>query len=141
MRNHIVDALFFYFIATDGRKSSTGAGIQQFHVIVNLRNGAHCGARIRRNHFLFNGNGWRYSFYIVHIRFIQFTQKLSGIRAQTFYITALTLRIQSIESQRRLARARKSCNHRKFPMLDFDINILQVVNPSAVYMNNLIGHN
>jgi hypothetical protein len=57
-------------------------GIEQAQVIVDLGNGAHCGAGIVAGGLLVNGDGRREPFDIINIRFIHLPKELPGIGGQ-----------------------------------------------------------
>ena len=74
----------------------------------------------------------RKTFDTVHIRLLHLTQEHTGIRRQGFDITSLSLGINSIESDRALARSRQTGQNNKLISRNIKIYILEVVLPGPV---------
>ena len=89
----------FHLAAADGREGVAGTGEEQAQVVVNLRGGAHRGARVAAGHFLFYGNGGRQAFDVVAFGFVHASQKLPGVSRQALDVTALAFGVERVESQ------------------------------------------
>ncbi len=102
--------LFFgyamYQPSTDEAIRLAHASIEDAQVVVYLGDRRHRRARVVRARFLVYGNSRRQSDDLVHVRFDQLVQELSGISRKRFHIASLALGEYSIEGQRRFARAR-----------------------------------
>ena len=101
----VLSGMFLDLLTADGRIGSTNAGIEQTQIFVYLGSRANGGTRIARDNFLFDGDSGRYALDKVALGFVHAPQELTGIRRQTLHIAALTLSVECVESQRRLAAA------------------------------------
>jgi hypothetical protein len=78
-----------------------------------------------------DGNRRRQPLDAVHIRLAHQLQELPRVRREAFYIAALALGIDRIESQRGFPRAGQAGNHRQLVARNFDGDVLEVVLPGA----------
>ncbi len=76
----------------------------QPQIIVDFRDGSHCGAGIVACGLLIYGNSRREPLNIVHIRLVHLPQKLPGIRGQGFHVPPLSLCINGVKGQRGFPR-------------------------------------
>ena len=93
------------FLAADGGIGAPDACKQQAQVFVDLRGGAYGGTGVPGDDTLLDGNGWGEALDIVAFGLVHTTEKLTGIARQALHIATLTLGIERVESQRRLAAA------------------------------------
>ena len=61
-------------------------------------------------------------------------QELAGIGGETLDVTSLSLGIKCIKGKTALAATTQTCYDNKLAAWDFQVNILQVVNPGAFYL-------
>ena len=106
---------------------NTHSGIKQPKIVINLRHRPHGGAGIAVGRFLVNGNGRRQALNAVHRRLLHLSQELSGIRGQALHISALSLRIDRIESQRTFSRSGKTRQNHHFISRYIHIQPLQII--------------
>src|SRR6202007_2697269 len=84
-----------------------------------------------------NRDGWRDSRDFVNVRLLDALQKLPRIGRKRLDIPALALGIERVKRQAGLSRTRNSGNHRDGIMRNREIEILQIVDPSATYADLL----
>ena len=125
--HHIVDLMLLDQLARDGRIGLADAGIEQPQVVVYLGRGAHRRARIAGVDLLLDSDGGRYALDVVTLGFAHPPQKLAGVGRETLDIPPLSLGIERIECQRRLARARQARDNDKAVARYLYIDILQIV--------------
>ena len=100
--NHVDDlflGIFHHLLATLIAVCSTGAGIEQTEIIVNLGGSAHGRAGILVGGFLFYADDRTQSRNLVNIRAFHITQKVAGIGRESFDISALTFGKDGVECQ------------------------------------------
>ncbi len=73
--------------------------------------------------FLVNGDRWTQTFNRVHIGLVQLPQKLPGVSAKGFHITALPLRKNRVKRQGRLPRTRHPRKHNQLVTRQIEIHI------------------
>ena len=100
---------------------------QQLEVVVQLGHRPHGRARGAHRVALVDGNGRRHALHAVHSGAIHAVEKLARVGAEGLYITALALRIQGVEHQRRFARATRPRHDRQFTGMDVEVEVLEVV--------------
>ena len=132
MFDNIVDRVFLDQRAAHRRESLADAGKEKTQIVVNLGLCANRAARIAHDDLLLNGYGRRnaedkVTFWLAHS-----SEELTRIARQRLDITALTLGIQSVESQRALARARQSCYYHELASRYLYVNVLEVVDPRSL---------
>ena len=129
--HNLIHRLLADFLPADRAVRHAHPGPQKAQVIVNLCHRSHSGPGIPAGGFLVNGNCRGKAVDAVHIRLIHLSQKLPGIGGQGLHIPPLSLRINRIKRQRRLAAAGNSGNHRELVTGNVYIHIFQVVFPRA----------
>ncbi len=78
---------------------------------------------------------------MVHIRFFHHIKELPGVGGQAFDIASLPFRIDRIEGQRRLARARQAGDHHQLVARDVHIHGFQIMLTRTAYFDKFqIGH-
>ena len=100
--NHVDDlflGIFHHLLATLIAVCSTGAGIEQTEIIVNLGGSAHGRAGILVGGFLFYADDRTQSRNLVNIRAFHITQEVAGIGRECFDISALTFGKDGVEGQ------------------------------------------
>ena len=127
-----------HFLAAHRRKGTADTGEQQTKVFIYLGACANGTPRIAARHFLFDGDGWWYASHVVALRFIHAPQELTGVRAQTFHVSALSLGIECVESQTALAAAAQSGYHDKLAPRNLERNVLEVVYPRTFDLNAVL---
>jgi hypothetical protein len=85
------------------------------------------GARIAGGCLLLNGDRRGKTINLVDIRLLHHFQELAGISAQAFHIPPLAFRIDGIEGEGRLARARQSGHHDQLVSRQIEIDVFQIV--------------
>ena len=111
---HFVHGLLLNLSSTLRTMGHPHSGKEKTHIVVDFRDGSHCGTRVSVCRFLVNGNRGRKSFYELHIRLFHLSEELSCIRRERLHIAPLPLRINRIEGKRGLSGARKSGkNHQR----------------------------
>ena len=114
--HHLIHGLLLNLSSTLRTMGHSHSGKEKTHIVVDFRDGSHCGTRISVCRFLVNGNRGRKSFYELHIRLFHLSEELSCIRRERLHIAPLPLRINRIEGKRGLSGARKSGkNHQRIP--------------------------
>ncbi|OPZ67560.1 MAG: hypothetical protein BWY83_02580 [bacterium ADurb.Bin478] len=130
-RHHLVDNLLnglaFDLFAAAVAIGNADARVKQTQVIIDLGHRAYGGTGIAAGGALFDGDGRRQAFDIVHIRFFHQPEKLAGIGGQGFHIAALALGIERIEGQGRFAGTREAGDHHHFVARDLQADVFQVV--------------
>ena len=103
-------------------------GIKQAEEIVNLRDGAYCGARIFVRSLLLNADDGRKSGDFINVGAFEIVEEVARIGRKGFDVAALSFGIKGVESQRRLSTAAQTGDHRHGVAREGDVDVLQVVN-------------
>ena len=106
-------------------------GIEQAQVVVNLRDGAHRAAGVARRRLLVDRYCRRQALDEVHVRLVHLAEELTGIRRQRLHVAPLSLRVNGVESQAALARARQAGEDDQPVPRQVDGHVLQVVLPGS----------
>ena len=130
--------MLFDLLAADGRESASDACVEQTQIFIDFGRGTHGRARVAAVHLLFDGDGRRNPLDIVAFRFAHTAQELAGVSRKAFHIAALSLGIQRVEGQGRLARTRQSGNDNQLFARDIQINVLQIIDPGPFDMYVLL---
>ena len=78
---------------------------------------------------------------MIDIRLFHHVEELPRIGRQRFHVTTLTLGIDRVERQRRLARPGQARDHHKFVARNIDVDVLEVVLARAAHLDVLqLGH-
>jgi hypothetical protein len=86
------------------------------------------------------GDGGRDALDPLHPRAVHAVQELPGIGGEGLYVAALTLGVNSVEGQRRLARTAHPGHHDQFPQGQLQIQPLEVVLARAFDTDVFLGH-
>ena len=109
------------------RISAADTGKDHPEIVVDLGACGNCRARIARIDLLFYGNCRRNSLNKLHIRLGHTSEELPRIRRKAFCKTALTLCIESIESQGRFSRSRNTGHNHELATRNLHCDILKVI--------------
>ena len=121
---HFVHGLLLNLSSTLRTMGHSHSGKEKTHIVVDFRDGSHCGTRVSVCRFLVNGNRGRKSLYELHIRLFHLSEELPCVRGKRLHITPLTLRINRIEGKRGLSGARKSGKHHQGISRNIQIDML-----------------
>ena len=137
IKNHIDDLFFgvFHHLFTAAvAVGCTGTGKEQTEIIVNLGSGTNGRTRVLVGGLLLDADDRTQTGNLIYIRALHIAQEVAGIGRESLYVAALSLGKDGIESQRRLARTRKSGYHGEGVARNLNINILEVVYSCAPYI-------
>ena len=112
-------------------------GVQHAQVIVDLRDRAHGRPRAAAGGLLLDRNRRAQPVDRVHLGPLHLVQELARVGRQRFHIAPLSLRVDRVEGQRRLAGAAQPRDHGEGIARDLDVDILQVVLPCPMHGNLL----
>ena len=135
--NHIEHSLFgitHHLLASSKAISASGSGKEQSHIVVDFGSCAYRRTGILVGGFLLDTDDGRETCNLVDIRALHTAKEVAGIGRERLDISALTLGKNRVESQRRLAAATQSRNHRERIAGNLYINILKVVYASTVHI-------
>jgi hypothetical protein len=102
-------------------------GPQQPQVVVDLGDGADRGARVARSGLLVDGDGRRQALDRVHVGLVHLPEELPRVGRQRLHVAPLALRVDGVEGQRGLARARQPGDDHQRVARDAQVEVLQVV--------------
>ncbi len=138
--DHLRDGLRLQIDVVLGAARRAGAGEQQAQVVVDLGDGADRRARVVRGRLLLDRDRRRQPFDMIDVGLFHHRQELARIGRQRFDVTALTLGIERVEGQRRLARAGQPGDHDQAVARQFDIDVLEVVGAGPTDLNLVHCH-
>ena len=104
-----------------------GTREQQLQVIVELRHGADGRARGAHRIGLVDGDCRRNAFDALDLRAIHAVEELPRIRRERLDVAALTFRVDRVEHERRLPRARHAGDDDQLVRRQIEIEVLQIV--------------
>src|SRR5207249_7676662 len=116
-----------------------GAREQQLQVIVELGHRADGRARGAHRVGLVDGDSGRNSRDRLDLRLVHAVEELPGVGGEGLDVTALAFRVQGVEHQRRLARARHAGDHDQLVERQIEIEALQVVLARATHEDGVTG--
>ena len=137
IENHIDDlflGVFHHLFTAAVAVGCTGTGKEQAEIVVNLGSGTNGRTRVLVGGLLFDADDRTQTGNLIYIRALHIAQEVAGIGRERLDIAALTLGKDGIESQRRLARTRKSGYHGEGVAWNLNINVLEVVYSGAPYI-------
>ncbi len=102
-------------------------GVQEAQVVVDLGDGAHRGARVLADRFLLDGDGGGEPLDRVDVGLLHLLEELAGVGGEGLDVPPLPLRVDRVEGQRRLPRARDPGDHDQAVPGDLHVDVLQVV--------------
>ena len=103
------------------------ARVQQAQVVVDLGDRADRGARVARGGLLVDGDGRREALDAVHIGLVHLPEELARVGRQRLDVAPLTLGVDGVEGQRRLARAGKTGDDDEAVARQPQADVLEVV--------------
>ena len=109
----------------------TGAGEEETQVVVHLGDGADRRPRVPVGRLLVDGHRRRQALDQLDLGFFHLPQEHAGIGAQRLDVTALPLREDRVERQRRLARPRQTGEHHHLVAGEVDVDALEIVLPGT----------
>ena len=107
----------------------TDAGPQEAQVVVDLGDRADRRARVARGRLLVDRDGRREALDRVHVRLVHLTEELARVGRQRLDVAALALRVDRVEREARLARARQPRDHDQRVARQPQVEIPEVVLP------------
>ena len=134
----LVDGLLLDLLAADGTVGRAHPCPQQTQVVVDFGHGTHGGAGVFTGRLLVNGDSGRKAVDVVQIWLFHLAQKHPGVGAQGFHIPALTLGVDGVEGQGRLARTGQAGEHHQLVPGDGQVDVFQVVLPGPFDLNKIL---
>jgi hypothetical protein len=125
--HHLADRLALDGQAGGGRVGDADPRPEQAHVVVDLGDGAHRGARVPRGGLLLDGDGGREAVDLVHVRLLHHLQELARIGRERLHIAALALGIDRVEGERGLAAPGQAREHDELVLRDRQVDVLEIV--------------
>ena len=110
------------------------AGVKQAQVVEDLGDGADRGAGIVRGRLLLDRYGRRQPLDGLDVRLFHQLEKLAGIRRKRFNVAALSLRVDGVERQRRLAGSGQAGKDGHLAARDAHLHRLQIVYAGVLYV-------
>ena len=107
--------------------------------IVDLGNRPDGGTRVVRGRLLVDRDGGRKPLDAIDVRLVDPAEELPGIGGKAFHVTALPFRVNGIEGQGRLPRARKPSEDRKSILRDRKGDVLEIVFPRSLDHDIALG--
>ncbi len=108
---------------------------EQLEVVGALGHRAHGAAGRLHRVALLDGDGRRKTVDAVDVRLVHALEELARVGREGLDVAALALRVESVEGQRRLARAAQPRDHGEPVMRNIDINVLEIVLARAAHAN------
>ena len=137
MVDHLTDRLRREVGTVIGATRYADARVEQAQVVVDLGDRADRGARIVRGRFLLDRDGGREALDAVDVGLLHHRQELPRVSRQRLDIATLTLGVQGVEGERRLARARQASHDDELVARQVDVDVAQVVGARAAYADRL----
>ncbi len=104
---------------------------EQAQVVGDLGGRADGGAGIAAHRLLLDGDGRREPLDRVDVGLGHLLQELPRVGRERLHVAALTLGVERVEGERRLARARQARDHHEAIARDADVDVAEVVLPGA----------
>ena len=108
------------------------AGVEQAKEVVNLGDGAYRGARVFVHALLLDADNGAETSDLVHIGAFHVADELSRVCREALHVTALSLGVDSVKSQRRLAAPADAGDDHQGIAWNRKVDVLQVVLASTV---------
>ena len=137
-RHDVIDGVAFHFLPADGREGVTDAGEEEAEIFVDFRARSDCGAGVSADGFLFDGDGGRQAFDVVHLGFVHSSEKLACVGREAFDIASLPFGVEGVESEGGLSGAGESGDDNKTSEGDFKVNVFQIVDPCSFDENGFV---
>ena len=136
--DHLRDRLRLDRQAGRGRIGDADPRPEQAHVVVDLGHRRHGRARILRGRLLLDRDRRRQAGDQVHVGLLHQLQELARVGRQALDIAPLSLGIDRVEGEARLARARQPGDHHQPVARDVDVDALEIVLARAANPNEVI---
>jgi hypothetical protein len=128
-------------LAADRAMRPTHARVEQAQVVVDLGDGAHRRARIPRGGLLVDRDRRGQPLDRVDVGLLHHLEELTRVRREALDVAPLTLGVDRVEGQGRLAGARQPGDADQLVPGQPDVDVLEVVLPGAVDDELFLGHN
>ena len=125
--DHFADGLRGQLAPVNGAARHAGAGEQQAHVVVDFGDRRHGGARIVRGGSLFDGDGRRKPFDVIHVGLAHHAQELARVGRKRLHVAPLAFGVDGVEGQRGLAGPGQAGDHDQPVARQGEIDSLEVV--------------
>ena len=102
-------------------------GVQQAEVVVDLGDRADRRPRVAAGRLLVDRDRRRQTLDDVDVGLVHLAQELAGVRAQRLDVAALTLGVDRVEGEARLAGTGQAGEHDELVARNLDVDVLQVV--------------
>src|SRR5258708_25533613 len=109
------------------------ACVEEAQIIIDFGDRANRGARVAAGGLLVNRNCRAKTLNVVDVGLVHLAEELAGVSGERFYVAALTFGVEGIEGQGTLAGAREAGDNYQLISRDFNIYVLEVLLPRAVY--------
>ena len=103
------------------------ARVEQAQVVVDLGDGAHRGAGVAARGLLVDRDRGRQAIDGVEVGLVHLSQEHAGVAREGLNVAALPLRVDGVERQARLARAREARDHHELVAGYGDVHVAEVV--------------
>ena len=132
--------IMHHLLARHGRIGPRSPCVEQTQKVVDLGNGAHRRTRIAVRGLLLDGHDRAQARDLVHVGALHRPDELPRIGRKGLHVAALSLGIDRIEGQRRLARAREARDDHQLVARNLQVHVFQVVDPRTVYPYRILLH-
>ena len=126
--------------AAVGTVRHADVGKEQTQIIVDLGDRADGRAGVRAGRLLLDGDSRRQALDQIDVRLLHLLEKLARVGRQRLDVAPLPFRIQRVERQRRLARARQTGDDHQLVAGDVDVDFLEVVHARAAHRDPIVRH-
>ncbi len=129
-----------HLLARDGRIGARRPCVEQAQEVVDFGHRAHGRAGVLVGGLLLDGHHGAQPRDLVYVGALHRPHELARVGREGLHVAALSLGVDRVESQRRLARAREAGDHHQLAARDFEVDVLQVVHPGAEYLDRIFFH-
>ncbi len=130
-RGHLIYRILLHYCPARWAEGLAHSSVEQAQKVVALGRGGDGGTRVAARVLLPDGHRGRDAIDVVYRRLFHALQKLAGVGRHRFHITPLAFRIDGVECQRRLARARDAGHHGQLVVGNRNRNVLQIMGSRA----------
>ena len=106
--NHLIARLRCDLTLACGTKPGTDPSEENSKKVMDFSNRPHRGSRVVTCRFLTDRDRWTETGKKIDVRLRELTDKLPGVRGQTFEIAALAFRVEGVKGERALAAPRNT---------------------------------
>jgi hypothetical protein len=115
------------------------AGVQQAQVVVDLGDRADGGPGVAAGRLLVDRDRRRQALDHIDVGLVHLPEELAGIRRQRLDVAALTLGVDGVEGEARLARPGEAGEHDQLVARQLDADVAQVVLAGATHRDDGLG--